>query len=547
VLIQQHMGGGNTATRRIGTTDTMILLTVVMGLVILSSASTDSNSTDNGDQGFCTTEKESCDGDTEEEKQKYAKIKWTDDNDYLIKDLLDKADDEIVPNPTHAVEMFNNILSDHPQSGRANYALARTLQIKLWKTNNTQEKTELCEKTRMLLRNLMKFNVTDYVKTASAHLLLNVAERDCFNSKTEVIEALQFITQFEADGRYAVVLCHDLFLEERYKEAMEQIDDILARKPRNFFLNLLKSTIMKVREDEKKDVKQANRMLRSLDFDEALEDLKEDERDQEKAVLTMDINYLALELCRKKRQDIRDIILKDASRLHLIPSPLQRPIELMKNLKAQPVWEMNELQSQNRWTNAQSLTGIGQSSDKLNNIEKNFKTIKEEAFTMVNDINEEDSWIEDKSLVSTGSAHIRGLYLYSKKKHETCSKNPRLCKILKKFKDSSDCKKCTSKFVLLHANSRVLPHVGPTNGKLRAILPISVPTGNTGLQVADKVVKLVEGHMVVIDDSFENSLWNETEEDLILLSVDFHHPDLKDRDKKSGSFTEFMKNKFVHY
>ena len=34
---------------------------------------------------------------------------------------------------------------------------------------------------------------------------------------------------------------------------------------------------MKVRDDEKKDVKQANRMLRDLDYDEALEDLKEDE------------------------------------------------------------------------------------------------------------------------------------------------------------------------------------------------------------------------------------------------------------------------------
>ena len=34
---------------------------------------------------------------------------------------------------------------------------------------------------------------------------------------------------------------------------------------------------MKVRNDDKKDVKQANRMLRELDYDEALEGLKEDE------------------------------------------------------------------------------------------------------------------------------------------------------------------------------------------------------------------------------------------------------------------------------
>ena len=34
---------------------------------------------------------------------------------------------------------------------------------------------------------------------------------------------------------------------------------------------------MKVRDDEKKDVKKANRILRELDFDEALEGLKKQE------------------------------------------------------------------------------------------------------------------------------------------------------------------------------------------------------------------------------------------------------------------------------
>ena len=34
---------------------------------------------------------------------------------------------------------------------------------------------------------------------------------------------------------------------------------------------------MKVRKDEKKDVKQANRMLRELDYEETLEGLKKEE------------------------------------------------------------------------------------------------------------------------------------------------------------------------------------------------------------------------------------------------------------------------------
>ena len=70
---------------------------------------------------------------------------------------------------------------------------------------------------------------------------------------------------------------------------------------------------------------------------------------------------------------------------------------MMKDLKAQPVWELSDLQSQNRWTNAQSLTGLGQISDKLRNIVANMNMIKDEALEVVKDVTEEGAWIEDKS------------------------------------------------------------------------------------------------------------------------------------------------------
>eukprot|EP00090_Calanus_glacialis_P034684 TRINITY_DN5853_c0_g1_i1.p1 TRINITY_DN5853_c0_g1~~TRINITY_DN5853_c0_g1_i1.p1 ORF type:complete len:535 (-),score=128.27 TRINITY_DN5853_c0_g1_i1:119-1723(-) len=530
-------------------TTKMVPVGFVFLLFLTATLGSENNSTEEENEGFCTTEKESCDGDTDEEKQNYAKIKWTDDKDYLIREQLDKADDEIVPNPAVAVEMFNEILKDHPQSGRANYALARTYQFLIWKTNTTEEKSDFCEKTKTILRNVLSWSdLSEYLTTASAHLFLTIAEKDCFKSKSEGIEALQYIRAYEPDSRFAVVLCHDLFLEERYDEALEQIEDVLSRKPENFLLNILKSTIMKVRKDEKKDVKQANRMLRELDYEETLEGLKKEERMQEGGLLTIDLNYLGVELSKRSRNDIKEIIYKDASRLHLIPSPMQRPLELMKDLKSQPVWELSELQSQNRWTNAQSLTGLGQTSDKLKNIAANLKAIKDEAQEIVKDINDGDTWIEDKtSLVGHGTSYTRGLYLYSKKKHETCSKCPTLCKILKKFPDSSNCKKCISKFVLLRPKTEVLPHVGATNAKLRAILPISVPEGDTGIKVAGKYIKLEEGKIVVIDDSFENNLWNEAQDDLLILSIDFHHPDLKDREKKTGAFTDHVKNRFVIY
>merc|ERR1711981_1143544 len=210
---------------------------------------------------------------------------------------------------------------------------------------------ELCEKSKTILRNILSWtDLSEYLRKASAHLFLGIAEKDCFTAKTEAIEALKYIAEFEPDGRHAEVLCHDLFLEEMYDEATDQIDDILSRKS-HFMLQILKTTIMKVRNDDKKNVKGANKMLRELDFEDTLEGLKKEEQTQEKGVLSMDLNYLGVELSKKRREDIKEIIFKDASRLHLIPSPLKRPLELMNDLKSQPVWELSELQSKNRWTN----------------------------------------------------------------------------------------------------------------------------------------------------------------------------------------------------
>ena len=99
-----------------------------------------------------------------------------------------------------------------------------------------------------------------------------------------------------------------------------------------------------------------------------------------RSVIVNDINYLCIKLEAETQMSVKEILIKvkprnycdstkkicihfdcsskDASRLHLIPSQLQRPIMFKDDLKAQEVWPLSELQSQNRWTNAQSLTGM---------------------------------------------------------------------------------------------------------------------------------------------------------------------------------------------
>ena len=146
-----------------------------------------------------------------------------------------------------------------------------------------------------------------------------------------------------------------------------------------------------------------------------------------------------------------------------------------------------------------------------------------------------------------GESYAKGLYVYGKKKHEGCSKTPQTCKLLKTFKDSSSCEKCISKLTLLKPGTSQYAHTGPANDKLRAFLPLKV-TGDARLKVAKEEIKLQENEIIVIDDTFENYLVNDTDDDLILLVIDFHHPDLKDRDKKKGAtFNEIVKQKYFLY
>ena len=79
---------------------------------------------------------------------------------------------------------------------------------------------------------------------------------------------------------------------------------------------------------------------------------------------------------------------QDASRLHLIPSADQRPLNYQAGLKARPVWELSELRSQNRWTNVQSMTGLGQVTDSLDKIKEHFKQILTEATDLTKDLDE---------------------------------------------------------------------------------------------------------------------------------------------------------------
>jgi aspartate beta-hydroxylase len=84
-------------------------------------------------------------------------------------------------------------------------------------------------------------------------------------------------------------------------------------------------------------------------------------------------------------------------------------------------------------------------------------------------------------------------------------------------------------FSRLGPRSRVAEHAGPVNTRLRCHLGIHVPA-NCGLKVGGVTAEWQAGRCIVFDDSFPHEAWNDSDQERVVLVVDFWHPDLTDEE-----------------
>jgi len=82
-------------------------------------------------------------------------------------------------------------------------------------------------------------------------------------------------------------------------------------------------------------------------------------------------------------------------------------------------------------------------------------------------------------------------------------------------------------FSRLGPHTRVAPHAGPTNMRVRLHLGIDVPS-NCGIRAGDVSATWTTGKCLAFDDSFLHEVWNESDRERIVLVVDCWHPDLTD-------------------
>lgn len=76
-------------------------------------------------------------------------------------------------------------------------------------------------------------------------------------------------------------------------------------------------------------------------------------------------------------------------------------------------------------------------------------------------------------------------------------------------------------FSVLRPGTRIRPHAGYQGSFLRCHLGLRVPAGDCGLRVGGETRAWREGEALVLDDRLEHEAWNLTQEDRVVLLLDF--------------------------
>lgn len=79
----------------------------------------------------------------------------------------------------------------------------------------------------------------------------------------------------------------------------------------------------------------------------------------------------------------------------------------------------------------------------------------------------------------------------------------------------------TAGFSRLHPNSSISSHRGYFGPFLRMHVGLIVPDGDVGIKVGDDTYYWKNGEVIVFDDRITHEAWNKTNDDRIVLLVDF--------------------------
>ncbi|KAG5677234.1 hypothetical protein PVAND_007009 [Polypedilum vanderplanki] len=215
-----------------------------------------------------------------------------------------------------------------------------------------------------------------------------------------------------------------------------------------------------------------------------------------------------------RQEEALEVYRKGAS-IGLFLSEYQRSLYNIDRLKSKPFWTKVETTYK----------------DNLVEIQKYWQIIRDEGLKLLSNdgifINEQEN-LKDTGDWKQFELFARGAAT------KYCHMAPITCKIINGFKAASSCKRGQVKFSVLHPNTHIHSHCGPTNCRIRAHLGLQVPE-KTFIRVANETRSWKDGEWLIFDDSFEHEVWHNGTSIRLVLIVDMYHPDLTEDEKRSLS------------
>uniref|UniRef100_T1JK47 Aspartyl/asparaginy/proline hydroxylase domain-containing protein n=1 Tax=Strigamia maritima TaxID=126957 RepID=T1JK47_STRMM len=432
-----------------------------------------------------------------DDRSSYAQSAITNDYDFEIRKEIDEADKLVEKAPDRALTMFQSILELHPQSPRAVFGKA----MAIGGLSDVHKSNQMLEQCIFTFKDVLDLPDVpdDLFRMAALKCTDRMRFRGFHIKSLKVLDRL--IHRFPGDVSVVNQKAVTYLLMGRNKDAKEVLEEALKLNPVDGFAKCHYGFILKIEEHNNKL---------------AIKYLSEGLSTQEPG--TMDGRFyfhLGDALMRENRSDEAYKVYEQGTDKGLFLSIYQRSLYNVRNLKAIP-W----------WTHEQTTY-----QPYLKMLEKYWKKIRDEAVLLIGDENQ-GFFPENEGLRNKGTWKQFEMFARGRKITQNCERTPFTCQLIEGIPEAKDCKRGQVKFSLLMPGTKVWPHTGPTNCRLRTHLGLVVPDG-AGIRVANETRTWKEGKVMIFDDSFEHEVWHEGTSFRLILIVDFWHPELTEAQKQT--------------
>ncbi|XP_042866842.1 titin-like isoform X2 [Penaeus japonicus] len=435
----------------------------------------------------------------------YEKADITSDVDNDIREELDAAEKEIPQNPGKALNSFGAILHRLPQSARALYGRACSLD----RLAEVERSNSRLEQAIATYRSVI--DMADEHPELVPLPLLRMAAEKCiermrfrgFMGKAVRVQQ-RLLQRFPDDIILRNQMGVTFLLMNQPTAAKDVFKEVLEKWPEDGFAQVHYGFVLKTT---------YNNNTAGIEYmQKGISSGAEGTQDGRFYF------HLGDALQREGKTEEAYKLYDAAVEKGLFLSRYQRSLYNVDRLRSQPVWAQEETTYQ----------------EFFRKLEQNWLIIRKEGLEALAQPPQDGFRPEAENLQDTGDWKQYEIFSRGRKITANCAKTPQTCALVESFKPAAGCKRGQVKFSVMYPGTHVHAHTGPTNCRLRAHLGLLIPEG-LRLRVGDTNLSWAEGRVFVFDDSWEHEVWHEGDSPRLILIVDVWHPELTEEERTSLS------------